>query len=58
MLFYPLQITRNRMKEDSNDCIHTLWDELADFDAARADEALEHLMKGSASSSAHRMSTG
>lgn len=24
--------------------IHTLWDELADFDAARADESLNHLM--------------
>jgi len=24
--------------------IHTLWDELADFDAARSDEALTHLM--------------
>lgn len=26
--------------------IHTLWDELADFDAARADEAMDHLMDG------------
>jgi len=32
------------MEEDSNDFIHTLWDELADFDAARSDEALSHLM--------------
>ncbi len=31
---------------DSNDFIHTLWDELADFDAARSDEALAHLMAG------------
>jgi DNA-binding CsgD family transcriptional regulator len=30
--------------EDGNDFIHTLWDELADFDAAHSDEALEHLM--------------
>jgi DNA-binding CsgD family transcriptional regulator len=30
--------------EDNNDFIHTLWDELADFDAARSDEALTHLM--------------
>jgi hypothetical protein len=32
--------------EDSNDFVHTLWDELADFDAARSDEALTHLMGG------------
>ena len=32
------------MEENSNDFIHTLWDELADFDAARSDEALTHLM--------------
>lgn len=31
---------------DGNEFIHTLWDELADFDAARSDEALEHLMAG------------
>ena len=34
------------MKEDSNDYIHTLWDELADFDAASSDEALAHRMAG------------
>jgi DNA-binding CsgD family transcriptional regulator len=32
------------MEEDSNNFIHTLWDELADFEAARSDEALTHLM--------------
>lgn len=32
------------MERNSNDFIHTLWDELADFDAARSDEALTHLM--------------
>lgn len=32
------------MANDNNDFIHTLWDELADFDAARPDEALNHLM--------------
>ncbi len=32
------------MKEDNSEFIHTLWDELADFDVARADEALTHLM--------------
>jgi DNA-binding CsgD family transcriptional regulator len=34
------------MEEDSNDFIHTLWDELADFDAAHSDAALAHLMNG------------
>lgn len=34
------------MGADSNDFIHTLWDELADFDAAHSDEALTHLMAG------------
>jgi len=34
------------MEKNSNDFIHTLWDELADFDAARSDEALNHLMAG------------
>jgi len=33
-----------RIAEGSSDFIHTLWDELADFDAARSDEALTHLM--------------
>ena len=32
------------MEKDSDDFIHTLWDELADFDAAHFDEALTHLM--------------
>ena len=32
------------MEPDTADRIHTLWDELADFDAAHADEALNHLM--------------
>lgn len=32
------------MEADNNDFIHTLWDELADFDAARSGEALNHLM--------------
>jgi DNA-binding CsgD family transcriptional regulator len=34
------------INEASLDFIHTLWDELADFDAARSDEALFHLMRG------------
>jgi DNA-binding CsgD family transcriptional regulator len=34
------------MEEDSNDFIHNMWDELSDFDAARSDEALAHLMNG------------
>lgn len=34
------------MRKDHQDFIHTLWDELADFDAARSDEALSHLMAG------------
>ncbi|HZW24445.1 MAG TPA: helix-turn-helix transcriptional regulator [Gallionella sp.] len=29
---------------DSTEFIHRLWDELADFDAARSDEALDHLL--------------
>lgn len=33
-------------EKNSDDFIHTLWDELADFDAARFDGALEHLMEG------------
>ncbi len=33
------------MQKDQQDTIHTLWDELADFDAARSDEALTHLME-------------
>ena len=32
------------MEENNNDFIHTLWDELADFDAAHSDQALNHLM--------------
>lgn len=32
--------------EGSDDFIYGLWDELADIDAARSDEALEHLMAG------------
>lgn len=34
------------MGEGNNDFIHTLWDELADFNAARSDEAVTHLMDG------------
>lgn len=34
------------MGVDSNDFILTLWDELADFEAARSGEALSHLMTG------------
>lgn len=34
------------MKQEHQDFIHTLWDELADFDAAHSDEALSHLMRG------------
>lgn len=34
------------MDEDISSRVHTLWDELADFDAARADESLNHLMEG------------
>ena len=34
------------MKQERQDFIHVLWDELADFDAARSDEALSHLMEG------------
>jgi len=33
------------MKREQQDFIHTLWDELADFDAAHADEALTCLME-------------
>ncbi len=33
------------MEENHDDFIHTLWDELADFDAAHSDEALTHLME-------------
>lgn len=32
------------MDTSLSDRIHTLWDELADFDAAHVDEALDHLM--------------
>jgi hypothetical protein len=32
------------MSYNHSDVIHTLWDELADFDASRSDEALIHLM--------------
>lgn len=32
------------MNQKKIERIHTLWDELADFDAARSDEALTHLM--------------
>ena len=32
------------MEKTTSDFIHTMWDELADFDAARADEALTYLM--------------
>ena len=35
-----------RMDTDPSGFIHTLWDELADFDAARADESLKHLLTG------------
>jgi DNA-binding CsgD family transcriptional regulator len=34
------------MSYNHPDVIHTLWDELADFDASRSDEALSHLMNG------------
>jgi len=34
------------MDTDTADRIHLLWDELADFDAARPDDALNHLMAG------------
>ncbi|MCK9389551.1 MAG: helix-turn-helix transcriptional regulator [Sulfuritalea sp.] len=34
------------VSNDNSDRIHILWDELADFDAARADDALDHLMAG------------
>lgn len=34
------------MSYNHPDVIHTLWDELADFDASRSDEALTHLMNG------------
>ena len=34
------------LEKDSDALIHTLWDELADFDAARSDGALTHLMNG------------
>lgn len=34
------------MNSDLTDRIHTLWDELADFDAAKADESLDHLLSG------------
>lgn len=33
------------MEKASMDFIHALWDELADFDAARSDEALSHFMR-------------
>lgn len=32
------------MNASTTDRIHELWDELADFDAARADDALDHLL--------------
>ena len=32
--------------DDTVERIHLLWDELADFDAARADDALNHLLAG------------
>lgn len=32
------------MEKDRQEFIHTLWDELADFDAARSDAALDHLL--------------
>lgn len=31
---------------DTSERIHALWDELADFDATRANDALDHLMAG------------
>lgn len=34
------------VSNETSERIHALWDELADFDAARSEEALEHLMKG------------
>jgi len=34
------------MDTDTAERIHVLWDELADFDAARLDDALNHLMTG------------
>lgn len=34
------------IKNSNMDSIHDLWDELADFDASRSDEALTHLMNG------------
>jgi len=39
-------MAETEIMEDNNDFIHTLWDELADFDAARSDEALGYLMAG------------
>jgi DNA-binding CsgD family transcriptional regulator len=34
------------MKDSTADRIHSLWDELADFGAAQADAALDHLLAG------------
>lgn len=34
------------ISDETSDRIHALWDELADFDAARADDALDHLLAG------------
>lgn len=34
------------MEKDPQNFIHTLWDELADFDAAHTDEAMRYLMSG------------
>lgn len=34
------------VSDETSERIHTLWDELADFDAASADDALDHLMAG------------
>lgn len=34
------------MRKGSEGFVHALWDELADFDAAHADESLDHLMAG------------
>lgn len=32
------------LEKGSDNCVHALWDELADFDAARSDQALTYLM--------------
>lgn len=48
MLFALISATPDFIAMDDNrlERIHTLWDELADFDAARIDDALAHLLNG------------